>query len=498
MQTTVASGYVPPSELTIKTASDEIGLKIDAPQFIRDVCVMRAEGRFKDAVELEDEINFEQQLHPIKSKIVNREGKKSTVFVRSDKTGKSAHSEFPSYAKAEEALKSEYQGYAEKVRQAITSMPKMDVPGNTPMYQAINLLKLLAEQRNKNKGQGQGGGDSSETSLLDELLDRQNIKDAQDALDSAKNMTDSEKDFLDTISKIKKNGGKSKPEDKGEEGSGGGSGAMSDGTSKEQTKEEKIMQAAIQLSDADLAEAVKISRQLKALTKLRTTIMDEFVVDNNAEEVRNRPMQSFSELGKIKAEQFAMLPTARGLFNYKAVTNQFNIRERGFYSEKKQLLYMLIDCSGSMLDAGHSRTRKAAGVLLNRLFAVSEGEAVLYWRFFDTTVHKCSYVESKDEAFQAISRIISATSYTGGGTNFDNALGQAVAHIETLKREDTNNVLVKPEIMLVTDGECSCHFNLMHMKGIKLHTAFVSDSVCDHVENLARETGGVSIRLGGH
>ena len=207
MQTTVASGYVPPSELTIKTASDEIGLKIDAPQFIRDVCVMRADGRFKDAVELEDEINFEQQLHPIKSKIVNREGKKSTVFVRSDKTGKSAHSEFASHAKAEEALKADYRSYADKVRQAISSIPKMDVPGNTPMYQAINLLKLLAEQRNKNKGPGNTGGPGSgETSLLDELLDRQNIKDAQDALDNAKNMTDAEKDFLDTISKIKKNG----------------------------------------------------------------------------------------------------------------------------------------------------------------------------------------------------------------------------------------------------------------------------------------------------
>jgi uncharacterized protein with von Willebrand factor type A (vWA) domain len=155
-----------------------------------------------------------------------------------------------------------------------------------------------------------------------------------------------------------------------------------------------------------MRNAIKISRKLKSVSKLRVSKLTKFEPDVQADEVRNRMMRSYSELGKIKSSQFSSMISAPGVFKYRAATNQYMIRERGKYTEKKQLLYILIDCSGSMVEDEGTRISLAAGVLINRLMALADGDATLYWRFFDTKSYDVTYVDNKEDAYASISTVL--------------------------------------------------------------------------------------------
>lgn len=134
----------------------------------------------------------------------------------------------------------------------------------------------------------------------------------------------------------------------------------------------------------------------------------------------------------------------------------------------------------------------AAGILVNRLMAVAKGDATVYWRFFDTVAHECTFVDNKEKAQQSISKILEQGNYDGGGTNFDVALNTAVEHIESLKESVK---FAKPEIFMVTDGGCSCHVKRDGLKGIKLHAGIVSHEYSRDLHNLVGATGGAYINF---
>jgi uncharacterized protein with von Willebrand factor type A (vWA) domain len=203
-------------------------------------------------------------------------------------------------------------------------------------------------------------------------------------------------------------------------------------------------------------------------------------------------MQNYGELSRIKASQYAQKSSTPNLFNYRAVTNQYMIRERGRFLEKKQLLYVLVDCSGSMIEDGHTRINMAAGILVNRLMAVAKGDANVYWCFFDTVNHEVTFVDNKAKAHASISKVIEVGQYDGGGTNFDVAIKSAVEHIESLKE---TMQFAKPEIFMVTDGGCRCSLKREDLKGVKLHAGIVADENPAQLKALVGATGGAYIEF---
>jgi uncharacterized protein with von Willebrand factor type A (vWA) domain len=110
--------------------------------------------------------------------------------------------------------------------------------------------------------------------------------------------------------------------------------------------------------------------------------------------------------------------------------------------------------------------------------AVADGDATLYWRFFDTKSYDVTYVTNQEDAYASINTVLNEENFTGGGTNFDVALTDAVEHIMSMKETVS---FTKPEIMLVTDGACGSNFSYSNLKGVKLHTAFVSDERSHHI-----------------
>lgn len=476
MEITVAPSYLPPSDKDIHVAATSAGLKVNAPDFVRNVCNIKAGGEYLSQEGLSREIGKILKEKPIKytdgAAVTPGISGKSRKFL----SGFSGTEHATESAARDEFIKHHHK-LAGKMRNTIEALPALDVPGGSPMTQAVNLLKILAAQRGQNK-EGQ-----EENEFLDSVLDSNNIAEAKKNLEAARNMSQPEYELLDQLEEAQNENKK--------ESSGDGGNGVSDGYQTGMTDKGKaIMKAAVALTDAQMRDVIKVSRRMKSMSKLKASKVTTFVPDVQESEVRNRSMKGYDEIRRIKSGSLSMLPTARPLFNYRAVTGQFSVRERGKYTEKKQLLYMLVDCSGSMSEG--RRISLAGGVLVNRLLAVASGDAALFWRFFDTRAHEATYVDCKDNAHKSINSILQTGNYHGGGTNFDQAITCAVEHIESLKATVD---FAKPEIMMVTDGQCHCHLQFKDLKGIKLHTALVSNDNENSLKMLSMESGGLYMNL---
>ncbi|MEN6635520.1 MAG: vWA domain-containing protein [Clostridiaceae bacterium] len=480
MQTTVAPGYLPPSDRDIQTAADQAGLKIKAPEFIRDVCNLRAGGEFVSAEQLQRNIDADLGRYPIVCE--------SKKFKRTDITTRNVYG---TYREARAAFDQDRKQVATQIRSTVESMNALDIPGGSPMTQAVQMLRLLAEQQNQNQDQG----DRSENSLLKELLSKQNLDKAKENIEQARQLTDKEKDLLQKVAALQKkaqNGESPPPPQDGSSAGTYGKGMSDCSVTGPTAAATQLMSNAILISDKQLGEVIRISRKLKAISKLRTAKVTQFVPDVEGDQVRNRQMQNFNEITRMKSTQFSQMTSMPKIFNYRAVTQQHMIRERGKFVEKKQLLYVLVDCSGSMREDSGRRINLAAGILVNRLMAVADGDAEVFWRFFDTVSHEVTFVKNPVEAHESITKVLQTEQYDGGGTNFDVAISDAVQHIESLRE---TMEFAKPEIFMVTDGSCSCNLTVKDMKGIKLHSAIVADENSRQLQALTENTGGAFLKF---
>jgi uncharacterized protein with von Willebrand factor type A (vWA) domain len=478
MQTTVANGYLPPSDLAIQTAADAAELTLKVPSFVRDICNIEAGGHFLPQAEITDKIQEEWQSVRINKDYSGGKCK----FVRSDNGNT-----YTTYGAARNHFFDEKAKLARRTQDSINAMPRLDVPGDSPLEKAMNLINLLVKQRYGNSGPD---AHDNADSVLSDLLQADNIAQAKENLDMARGMSSEEQDLLSQIADLK-----NKPESEEYADTSGGYGGkgVSAGTATGFTaKRKNVLKSAMHLADTRLRDILMVSRKMKSFSKLRTSKVQEFTPDVEGSQVRNRAMQNYGELARIKAVQYAQKSATPSLFKYRSVTNQYLIRERGRFLEKKQLLYVLVDCSGSMTEDDSSRINMAAGVLINRLMAVAKGDANVYWRFFDTSVYDVTFVDDKEKAQASISTILEEDRYDGGGTNFDVAISSAVAHIESLQE---TMKYAKPEIFMITDGGCNCSLKLPDLKGIKLHAGIVAHESPVKLKSLVGATGGAYINF---
>lgn len=474
MQITVAAGYLPPSDHAIQAAASQAELKLKVPDFVRDVCNIAAGGSFISSEEINNKIEDEWQHTKIRKEFSGKKHK----FIIND-----SNYTYDNFMDAKRAFFKNKENLARKVKDAIDSMASMEVPGNTPLEQSVNLINLLLKQR---YGDHDASGSNSDD-VLSDLLRRENINKAKQNIQEASNMSPAEQDLIDQLAEIKnKNNSEPVEATAGYGGKGVGDGSLTGPTA----KSKRILRNAMYLADAQLAEVIRISRKMKSFSKLKTSKIQEFTPDVEGNQVRNRVMNNYGELARIKSEQYAQKISMPKIFNYRTVTNQYMIRERGKFLEKKQLLYVLVDCSGSMTEDSNSRINMAAGILVNRLMSVTKGDATVYWRFFDTIAHDCTFVDNKEKAQDSISKILEQENYDGGGTNFDVALNTAVEHIESLKESIQ---FAKPEIFMVTDGGCSCGLKLNDLKGIRLHAGIVASEYSRDLHELVSASGGAYI-----
>jgi uncharacterized protein with von Willebrand factor type A (vWA) domain len=213
-----------------------------------------------------------------------------------------------------------------------------------------------------------------------------------EAVETAESLTDEEKEMLEPD-------GEQSSDESGEGGS-------------DPTQTRKLAEDML----GDKRVMLDISRHLDKLTRMQVRRQRKFELDPEGDERRFRPIAHLGELGKLPQSEWALPKNYR---LYRAVTHQSMVRERYTRLERKQLLYVIIDCSGSM--GSGQRLFKAGGILMNRLKAVIDGDAELWFRWFDTGLKKEHYVETPEQARELI-KLVAQGNYSGGGTAIANCV----------------------------------------------------------------------------
>ena len=230
---------------------------------------------------------------------------------------------------------------------------------------------------------------------------------------------------------------------------------------------------------------ITLSRRLDSLPKFKLYAAREETNSPVGLHVKSRAINGVQELTKLPNREWVYQPNYR---NYRALTRQTRVRQRFEYVDKKQLLYLLVDASGSMRNG--YRIAAACGIVFNRLRAVVEGKASLYLRFFSTELLEEHTVTTPEQARELLQVLKNQGVYEGNGTDISKCLIQTCLRIQQLVEEEAN--FVRPELVIISDGCDEVTSSLEDLRSTTLH-AFIIESTNSKLLTLARQSGGVGV-----
>lgn len=446
LRTNPSPTYLPPTREEMKAAAGKAGVRRFAPQLVEDIVNLAAGGQmnppsvYRPIVEKWAEDNLAVPDSNGRWNINGQYTKDRAAVIRNS---------------VDKRMK-----YHQNVCDFLGSLDIDDLPGSTPLDKAMSLLKLLATQQG-----GENTGGEGQIEVLPIFSDNDNpeataakLNEAVDIVDS---LTEDEKQLIDD------------PVDSGD-------GSTSEGGD-DPTQTRKLAEDMLKGKE----KMIGISRHLDKLTRMQVRKQKKIEPDPEGEEVRNRPMKHLGEIGRIPQSEW-VLP--RPYRMYRHITGQTQVRERVTRIEKKQLLYIIVDCSGSM--GSGQRIYKAGGIIMNRLKAVIAGEAELYIRMFDTSLKKEYHVSTPEEAREVMKQF-TEKNYSGGGTDIPGCSKAAQKRIDEIIAQGAH---YRPELVVITDGDDdTTSLSISDFPGTKLH-AFVVECRNQHLVKLAERTGGVGVQ----
>ena len=152
------------------------------------------------------------------------------------------------------------------------------------------------------------------------------------------------------------------------------------------------------------------------------------------------------------------------VFMQKLVKKELLIRDYQARRLKKQVLYILVDISGSM---SGTKNIYACGVSVAFIRQSLKEGSTYFLRFFDSSPHDMHTVKSKADA-EKLEDMLLKQPFSGGGTNIQAAVLKAVDDI-TKSPENFE----KAEIMIISDGEDRVSLDKEMLKGVKIHTTII-------------------------
>ena len=434
--------YLAPTREEMRTVASEVGLKKFSPGLLADLANARAGG---------------EVLPPSAWRESVEAAAAESLRPERDGTYRVGYDSFQAFSDAIAAKTEAAMKYHGAVCDFVQTAPWEGVPGGTPLEQAANLLRLLAAKEG-----GEPGGDGETLPIFSQVAGDSVARDLEEVLDEVEHLEPEERELLES-------------DDDTSKSSGSGTGGLS-----------ALKIAEDFLADRGKREMARISRKLDSFSRMAVVRESRFIPNPEGGDVRNRPIRSLGEIARVAKPAWATYQKSRALFWYEAVSGRLPVRERGDRQERKQLLYVIIDCSGSMRD-GH-RAAKACGVLMNRLKAVLKGDAVLYWRLFDSKCHAEHFVSTPAEAKRAMQELARGN-FSGGGTAIDACSREALARIDEIYQEGQTH---RPELVVVTDGDDRVGLSPEDLGQTRLH-AFVVECSNTALTDLAVKTGGVGI-----
>lgn len=352
------------------------------------------------------------------------------------------------------------QKYHDNVTDFLQNIEFNNVPGASPVEKSMMLLKLMQEQNGETSSTIEQDGQDG---LPLNQSGQQSANQMNQTLDEITTLDDIDEELL----------GLKQEMDQMEE------------PKKGEPSKRTLMQMRLAQDMANgKAIWLKVSRKLEDISRMSVARLKKFEPDVHGQDVRSRPIENFNEIGKINPMEYSLPDTYQLM---RVITRAAHIRERGIHTEKQQLLYIIIDSSGSMEG---NKIHKAGGILMNRLKSVIKGDAQIYARFFDTDLYEEHKATNADEA-KALVDMFNKENFSGGGTDIAGCLTMANKRIEELL--DNNELLTRPELVVITDGESDIRSLIpRNFHPTKVH-AFVVEYSNQSLVKFARDTGGVGI-----
>lgn len=451
-RTTPPPAYIPPGREEMREIAKSVGLKGFAPDLLADLCNLAAGGSltvpssYNDIVRKKVEENLQSPDYHGDWKLPNggwTEDRQAAIDAKTRKM----------------------MSYHQSVQDFLDTVNLDRFPGGTPLEQACSLLKLLATQ--KGGIAGDGGDGEPLPIFMDNDCPENTAKELHEVMDLVDSLEGEELDMLDP--------------------DGNFSVEEQDGVESGHKSLNRLKVAEDLVAGSDRRVMLDISRKLDQFTKMQVRRQKKVETDPAGEEIRQRPIQSLGEIGRVSPSAWATRQQAPGYFLYQAVSGQLPVRERVTRIERRQAIFILIDGSGSMSGQKHW---KATGVVMNRLKAVISGDAEVYLSVFDDNLGDVHSAKTPEEARNLI-RQFANNNFSGGGTNIAAAVKAAHDFIEG--KINGGAALYRPEIVVLTDEDSSISgLAKSKIAGTRVH-GFAMDVANPSLVAFARSTGGVGV-----
>jgi len=207
-------------------------------------------------------------------------------------------------------------------------------------------------------------------------------------------------------------------------------------------------------------------------------------VDYPEKDWKIQNIRSVNDLPKILPYQFGYPDE---LFDKMLFDKDLKMKQYESRRKKKQVIYLLIDCSGSM--DGRNQT-VACGIALAYVKKALTESSIYFYRFFDDHPHELKKVTNEQEAQKEVKYLMDYH-YSGGGTSIDTAIHQAIDDINNPKlfkqeADDKSDLYDRADILVITDGgdTVSLTKEFLEEKKIILHS-FVIGMEHEQLKNLS-------------
>lgn len=222
---------------------------------------------------------------------------------------------------------------------------------------------------------------------------------------------------------------------------------------------------------------IKVKAYLEQTVGLETSLESNKVKNNDSHEKDTFKMEAMDEVTKVKKSQMMMVN-----FDEKLIKKEHNVRTKVKPETKKQILYMLLDDSGSM--GNLTKQTYVRAVLLNRLESVVDGKSELKFSLYESQRYEYSEVKTKMEAKNLFKKV-SLRRPSGGGTNIGAILQETIDEIHA----DTETGYHDPEIMIVCDGDDYVNPDSLDFKDVRINVVLLGTNN-PGLEKIAKATDG--------
>jgi hypothetical protein len=206
-------------------------------------------------------------------------------------------------------------------------------------------------------------------------------------------------------------------------------------------------------------------------------------VSHVADSQKSAKMQNLGDLTKLESSQHGL---PEEVFEQRLAKKSLSKREEQKHNDKKQLLYLLVDDSGSMSGWFESRstismqrhlfTRSGLSMTLSIALTrrVEEDKGIMFVRMFAGAPGPLMTARDRD-TFEKLRWNLANCNYNGGGTNILAAIRQAR---EDILNADKTDELAKAEILLISDNEDAFNEDRLReaVKGVEFNVLDVSGS----------------------